>query len=254
MARNLGQPHNGQDQALESGVEITKTPHGGLWWNRAVLDEPAHGQWFDPQWWQARDAVTGNASGRGSVLFLRHDDDRWALRHYQRGGLVGRFNRDLYLYTGRSRVRSMAESSLLLQLQEWRLPSAVPVAASYHRVGPWYRADLITRRIDYERTLAELLAGHEVATLEPSLAACGQLIARFHQRGVDHADLNCHNLLLAEDRVYLIDLDRGAIRRPGFWQKANLARLLRSARKVVAADRRDELESAWPVLERAYRG
>lgn len=239
-------------------MEIIRTVSGGLWVNPAEVDGLVRDEWFEPDWWAARDAVLGRATGRGAVWFVDNDGAHWAIRHYRRGGLVGRFNQDRYLYTGPERVRSIAEARLLQQLVQWNLPTATPVAARYRRSGPFYRADLITRVIDYDVTLAQLLAAPQAdaeGKLGPALAACGAVIARFHRHGVNHRDLNCHNLLVAGGAVHLIDLDRGRIEpAPGRWQARNLARLRRSAEKVVSEARRPALERHWSDLERAYRG
>ena len=61
----------------------------------------------------------------------------------------------------------------------------------------------------------------------------GDCIARFHQQHVYHADLNANNILFDESgRVYLIDFDRGAIKKHGRWKQANLQRLQRSLFKL----------------------
>jgi len=57
------------------------------------------------------------------------------------------------------------------------------------------------------------------------------VIRQFHDAGVYHDDLNAHNILLAEDMIYLIDFDKGDIRQGKSWKKKNLARLLRSLHK-----------------------
>ena len=82
----------------------------------------------------------------------------------------------------------------------------------------------------------------------------GGTIARFHLAGACHADLNAHNILVAADGgVSLIDFDRGRLRKPHFsWQQANLARLLRSLRKL-GAGRLDGFEPRfWHPLLAAY--
>jgi 3-deoxy-D-manno-octulosonic acid kinase len=61
----------------------------------------------------------------------------------------------------------------------------------------------------------------------------GSAIARLHAAGVDHADLNAHNVLLnGAGAVSVVDLDRGRVRRAGAWAGRNLRRLHRSLVKI----------------------
>jgi 3-deoxy-D-manno-octulosonic acid kinase len=71
---------------------------------------------------------------------------------------------------------------------------------------------------------------------EPCWRAIGAVIARLHRFGVDHADLNAHNILLdAHGAVSVIDFDRGRLREPGAWARGNLQRLRESLLKISAA-------------------
>ena len=82
----------------------------------------------------------------------------------------------------------------------------------------------------------------------------GRLIARFHRAGLDHADLNAHNLLFdhAGDG-WVIDLDRGALRIPATgWRERNLARLKRSLLKLRGDAAVDEVERDFGRLRAAY--
>jgi 3-deoxy-D-manno-octulosonic acid kinase len=80
--------------------------------------------------------------------------------------------------------------------------------------------------------------------------AVGACIGRLHARGVQHADLNAHNLLLGDDgAVYVLDFDRGRVRPRGAWEQAVLERLRRSLAKVTTdlpPGRFDE--TAWAAL------
>jgi 3-deoxy-D-manno-octulosonic acid kinase len=71
------------------------------------------------------------------------------------------------------------------------------------------------------------------------------MLANFHRKGVDHADLNISNILLdADGRPYLVDFDRGRIRRSNpVWQQANIRRLERS----FAKQKRLHQGLAWTV-------
>ena len=145
---------------------------------------------------------------------------------------------DGYLWTGAPRTRSFAEWRLLRRLREWDLPVPQPVAARYVREGFTYRADLITVELPVRQTLASLLTDAPLPAARWS--AVGSCVGRLHARGVHHADLNAHNLLLGDgDAVYVLDFDRGRLRRRGAWEPRVLARLRRSLLKVTAELPRD---------------
>jgi 3-deoxy-D-manno-octulosonic acid kinase len=111
-----------------------------------------------------------------------------------------------------------------------------------------YRADLLTEALPAARTLSDTITG---ATLqEEAWKRIGATIANFHRAGVQHADLNAHNILLAEGgNVFVLDFDRGRIRERGAWEQRVLARLRRSLLKIqrqrgnVSFNRRD-----WAAL------
>lgn len=185
---------------------------------------------FSPQYWQDRDAVTGTSHGRGTTYFVRQDQQNWVLRHYRRGGMVGKLVKDSYLYTGIERTRPVAEYRLLAKLHQMGLPVPKPVAAHVERLGIRYRGDILIEQIPGARDLVAWLK--EKALSAQQWQAVGALVRRFHDAGVYHADLNAHNILMAEDgKLWLIDFDRGACRADGVWKEDNLARLLRSFNK-----------------------
>ncbi|HLN49599.1 MAG TPA: 3-deoxy-D-manno-octulosonic acid kinase, partial [Steroidobacteraceae bacterium] len=149
---------------------------------------------FEPHFWAARGELIGAGAGRGAVWFIASGSRSWVLRHYRRGGFMARISLDRYLWSGESRVRAFAEYRLLARLVRHGLPVPVPVAARYRRDGMSYRCDLIMLRIADAVPLSSLLA--EAALSESAWRAIGATIARLHRSGVDHADLNAHNILL----------------------------------------------------------
>lgn len=196
----------------------------------AELPVQAGPELFDPAVWARRGRLSGLARGRGETVFVRDGEYEYALRHYRRGGLPGRFIRDRYLWTGLARSRAWREWHLTAELFARGLPVPRPVAARVERRGLWYRADLITQRIPAARSLAQALGG---ATLDATQwLAIGRCLRRFHDAGLDHADLNAHNILLGDGGIYVIDFDRGRLRADGAWRLHNLERLLRSLRKL----------------------
>ena len=218
------------------------------------LPEPAAESLFDPDYWRARGELLAVQGGRGAAWFIASGKRQWALRHFRRGGLAARIARDSYLWLGEDKVRSFAEYRLLELLAQRGLPVPAPVAASYRRRGLLYRCDLITQRIMDSAPLSELLA--QRALPETAWRAVGAALARLHEAGVDHADLNAHNILLdVRSTVSVIDFDRGRLRSPGGWSARNLERLERSLKKISQGLPSDRFsETAWSRLLAGYRG
>ncbi len=200
-------------------------PDGVAWADPALLPapEPAH---FDP----ARGHARAPGSGRGTVWFQTVGVHPLVLRHYRRGGLVGRLVQDRYAPEPLARTRAMAEFALLQRLVAWGLDVPRAAAARWQRAGLFYRADILVQRIPGAEDLSEQLQRSPLPAAD--WQAVGAAIARLHRHGVHHSDLNCHNLMRdAQGRVWIIDFDKCAVRAPGPWQQANLERLRRSLRK-----------------------
>jgi 3-deoxy-D-manno-octulosonic acid kinase len=185
---------------------------------------------FCPEYLRRNGLLVSRAPGRGEAFFFVQGDQQWVLRHYRRGGFVGRFLSDQYLGRDLEGSRSWSEWRLLAKLHALGLPVPRPVAASVSRAVGFYRADLITVRIADAMPLAQHLA---VAPLPPDVwQGLGRCLRRFHKAGVHHADLNARNILLDESyQPYLIDFDRGRLHDSAVEGTANLRRLLRSLHK-----------------------
>ena len=194
---------------------------------------------FSPSWFD-RDALERAGAretdgGRVPALFFRADaadgGGEFVLKHYRRGGWVGRFVRDAYCYTGEAAVRSFREWRLLGRLQRLGLPAPVPCAARYHRRGPYYSADLITSRLRAE-PLSRVLECKRLPA--GRWRALGVVLRRFHDAGIYHADLNAHNVLLGdgEAEIFLVDFDRARVVRLSARLQSNLERLRRSLAKL----------------------
>jgi len=209
--------------------------------------------WFEPEHWLSRGELEGVAHGRGAAHLIHTGGRRYVLRHYRRGGLIAHLSTDRYWWRGEARTRPYAEWQLMYHMANAGLPVPAPIAARYRRAGLTYSGDLITERLVDCAPLAARLAQAVVPML--SWIAIGRCIRRFHDGGVCHADLNAHNVLLGEGEVvYLIDFDRGRLRRPGLWCDANLVRLRRSLEKVTYALPAERFtEADWHGLLDGYR-
>jgi 3-deoxy-D-manno-octulosonic acid kinase len=231
-------------------AQTLKSGRAAILYDDALLSH-ADTALFTAAHWAERGALRQAAAGRGRTLIVAAPGGEWVLRHYHRGGLPARFNRDLYLWTGLEQSRPWREWRLLAELYKEGLPVPQPVAAQVTPLGPFYRGDLITCRIPDSRSLAERFAADGAERLP--WAELGRCLHRFHVAGVFHADLNAHNVLLDDaGGIYLIDFDRGVRRAPATaWQEANLGRLSRSLHKLAPSDA--ALGRGWTAFLDAYR-
>ncbi len=187
---------------------------------------------FDVTWLRSNGLWTGQSEGRNQAHFFHYAGRDIVLRHFHRGGLVGRVNRDLYLRVPAALSRPMREFDLLLQMHGEGLPVPKPVAARYLPLGPFYRADIITQRIPNAQPLQDALVSK--AQTPQVWRTVGAQIRGLHEHGVFHSDLNCRNILIdAEGRIWFIDFDKCEKRAPGAWTQANLDRLHRSLTKAA---------------------
>ncbi len=95
-------------------------------------------EFFQAEFWQKQERVIGSAKGRGTTYFLQTED--WfgvncALRHYYRGGLWGKLNKDRYHFSALDTTRSFAEFHLLQRLYEAGLPVPKPIAARIQKAS-----------------------------------------------------------------------------------------------------------------------
>jgi 3-deoxy-D-manno-octulosonic acid kinase len=230
--------------------ERIELPHG------AILCDPGLGldcrELGDPVQLSSRAVATQVAGGRGAVTFLDLAGRQFVLRRYLRGGLPARVCRDRYLWLGEDRNRAFRELRLLSSLHDRGLPVPRPVAARYQRHGLSYSAELVTLRLPEVSSLGQRWLD-ELAT-DADWRAAGRCIRRFHDAGVQHADLNAHNIMLdGQGGAWLLDFDRGRIRRPGRWHERTLARLERSLAKLAAlSGRGDAWRSCFRLLREAH--
>lgn len=209
--------------------------------------------WFDPSYWRERGELEGEAQGRGATLYINTGGKALVLRHYRRGGLVGKFVKDRYLWRGEQETRPFAEWHITYHLHRAGLPVPAPVAARYRRHGMTYTGEIITERLLGAETLASRLRRRSIPILQ--WVAVGRCIRAFHDRGVCHADLNAHNIMFGpDDSVYLIDFDRARLRKPGLWCDGNLVRLRRSLEKIAYGLPEGRItETDWHGLLDGYR-
>lgn len=166
-------------------------------------------------------------SGRGRVVVVQRDDQAWLIRHYQRGGMIARWNPDRYRTAPVPLTRAMREMTLLREMRSIGLPVPLPIAAHCERHGRHYTADIIVGYLPDTRNVAQWLVERALEPIE--WRAIGHAIRRMHDHQIHHSDLNCHNILLGDNgQVWLIDFDKCERRGGDDWKQTNLLRLRRS--------------------------
>lgn len=236
-----------------ANFRVLQTEHSLSWYDSEVFANSTELS-FSAEYWQQQQAVIGQSRGRNIAWFIRHNKLALVLRHYYRGGLIGKLVTDKFSYQTVLASRAMQEFNLLRYMRRCSLPVPRPLAAQYVRSGLSYRADIMLELITGSRDLATLLAAGTSLTAA-QWQQLGAVIARFHQHGVYHSDLNCHNILLdSNGGFWLIDFDKCALRQTGDWQQANLARLLRSLQKEQGLHAGFAWQiSQWPALLQGYK-
>ncbi len=217
----------------------------------ASLMETPTVDYFSVDYWRSKQALEGEAVGRGSAWFINTAFGPVVLRQYLRGGWVAKISRQSYFFSTVSRSRPFREYHLLAALYDLGLPVPKPVTALCEFHGIISSGALMTARISSAKTLADVLPGNEAIW-----ESVGKCIRRFHDAGVWHADLNARNILLDADlRVFLIDFDRARFT-PGkvVNGEGNLKRLKRSLAKLWPTGELSAMQAAWTQLIAAYHG
>ncbi|WP_371189932.1 3-deoxy-D-manno-octulosonic acid kinase [Thalassotalea ponticola] len=209
---------------------------------------------FDPEYWQQRDAVLGSSTGRGTAWFVKHQNVNMVLRHYYRGGLIGKLVNDSYVFAGLMNTRAAREFVLLKTLQTLHLPAPKPLAIKVQQQGLTYRADILIELIRDAQDLVAILS--KQALDHDTWLSIGQCIKRFHQQRIYHHDLNAHNIMLDNNaKVWLIDFDQGKqMPEQGAWQQQNLDRLHRSfVKERSQLTNFNFTEQNWQSLVQGYQ-
>jgi 3-deoxy-D-manno-octulosonic acid kinase len=201
--------------------------------------------------------------GRGGIHVVRaaivgpDRRERWAVRHYRRGGAVASYLGDRYLAVGATRPEVEIRASVAARARGVRTPAVV--AGAWYHAGPFYRADLVTELVPGATTLADaLFSAPRGAAAERSLAAAGRLARELGEAGIGHVDLNARNLLEGTDSPaagpWVVDLDRATIEgRTGIEAgRPMLARLERSLRKFGAISGRPLSSAEWAALRAGF--
>ena len=190
-------------------------------------------------------------SGRGGAWRVELPGGlRAVVRLYRRGGLVARVVRDTYVGP---RPRPLHELVVTVEARRRGVPAPEVLGARVEG-GLIYRGALVTAEMPHARTLFEALRDASGDAARGALAArAGRAVARLHDAGVYHADLNLTNLLVgpvASDDVVVVDFDRARVRDRPLGRRARRRNLARLARSLAKLDPGGAL--GGPALRRAF--
>lgn len=235
------------DPVLEDFVEL-RAGRGRILVRRGYAEHAAElGLEGDPEGSGA--AVAGGRAEHPLVVLP--GGERALVRRYHRGGAIRHLNRATYL-AGR---RSYHELWVTERARAAGVSVPFALAAAERRRVVGYSAWLATRWIPDARDLAAWLKGDAVGRQrgESILEMVGRQISAMHDAGIAHPDLNLRNVLVGAGggEVYLLDFDKARVWAgpvPARRRRADVARLLRSARKLGVAVGRD----GWPAMAGGY--
>jgi 3-deoxy-D-manno-octulosonic acid kinase len=191
--------------------------------------------------------------GRAKVVYFHRDNKNMVLKHYFRGGLLASVVKDQYFGFDIEKTRAFREWRLLKDMKRLDLPVPNAIAAHVRQGVLYYRADLITQKIENSKTLSDVLISEVIG--DELWKEVGFCVRKFHDKEIYHADLNARNILLTEEgKVYLIDFDNSDFR-PGSqsWKEGNLARLKRSLLKFKKNEKSFNFcEDDWSTFLEGY--
>jgi len=181
--------------------------------------------------------------GRGSYLSVpvtENSSERFVIRDYRHGGLLGKLFGGVFL-NGDRPLNEMFTSEIASQRG---VPSAEVIAIAKRRLwGLFYKAKFISKEIDGAVDIIEFLKKSSPEFIQtykkPVILALVKLIRNMHDAGIYHADLHLKNILLKKDSTgeftaYIIDLDKSVVLDKLDIQQRikNLLRLDRSLEKL----------------------
>ena len=183
-------------------------------------------------------AVEAGAGNRRSAYWLDLGDGAELFaRRGRRGGLIASILSDVYFGIT---PRPLTELAVTIEAMRRAISVAEPMGAMIEWLSPvLYRGFFLTRAVR-GMTLWEFLKTDDDPTVRTHvLGQARAAIETMHDKGLFHADLNLHNLLVTQARdsfsIVVIDLDKSRLfdaPLSAAMRRANAARLVRSARKL----------------------
>ncbi len=164
------------------------------------------------------------------------EEKRMILRRYSHGGLLRAITGNLYCFG----ARSFSELALTEKIRICGIPTIEPIGAIHQKTGfpLFYRAYLLTievpgalNAIQYLEKTEESPSRDTLLRKRKMIRDSGLLLHQFHRAGFFHQDLQLKNILVAGDRILIIDFDR-SYGKPVLTARERMKNLLRLNRSV----------------------
>lgn len=149
--------------------------------------------------------------GRNSIHMTEISDiGPIAVKHYFRGGILRFLNKRRYMKWGKTRGQKEFELLQNVRTMGVRVPEPLAYA---HRGFPFYKAWLVTRRIDADMSLADLSLADAERACNLMENVIEQLFLLIKNR-ILHVDFHPGNVLAdVRGEIHIVDFDKGRIYR-----------------------------------------
>ena len=147
--------------------------------------------------------------GRRSMISAHFPETgQIVIKSYARGGLTGKFNKKWYLKLGMS--RSQREFEFMARAKAAGVNTPDPVAYIF-KGFPFYRAWLITKKIENSKTFSTLAMENITRAKKIMPLICRNIQLLIHNR-IHHIDLHPGNIIVdKQDCPFIVDFDKACI-------------------------------------------
>lgn len=165
-------------------------------------------KYIDRKYYIENNKVLKTYKGRGETLLVVDDSNHKAIiRHYWRGGLIGKILKDNFLIFSSSSRRALNEFDMLITMRKMGLPVPRPILARCEESALFVRNDIVVEEIPGATNVTRILVTRCLTDLE--ISKMGDALGKLFRAGVYHTDLNINNILIdGADNVWIIDFDK----------------------------------------------
>ncbi len=152
--------------------------------------------------------TTGVLGGRGKIARATIKDNLPVIvKYYKRGGILRHFIKQVYLKTGKSRCEQ--EFEMLNKVRKLGISAPKPVAWAYQG-RLLYKGWIVIKEIENSISLADYTLANE-KNIDKVLFEAIKQVKLLIDNKILHVDLHPGNLLVANNKIYIIDFDKSKV-------------------------------------------